>query len=499
MTNMAKLNNSLKYLLLKPKQINSLFTANLSSFKLPEINFNPKNYKTLDLDKIRTIQGKHLSPCLNYLYQNPPILVQGKRQYVWDQKGRQYLDMFGGIVTTSVGHCHDRLVTAITEQANKLWHTSSLYLYDEIHKYVSELVTKFPSPLNNVFLCNSGSEANEFAVLLARLYTGSHEMISLRNCYHGCSPNTMALGGIGTWKYPIPLMPGVQHTTCPDPYRGRFGGSKCRDSLVQTNRTCDCSSGKCQASEMYLQDLDEVLATAVPKGGVAGFIIESITGVGGFVQFPFDYVKKAYSKIKQHGGLFISDEVQTGFGRTGSHYWGFEAHGIVPDIVTMAKGIGNGFPLAAVVTSQEIAQSIKKALFFNTFGGNPLACRVGSEIISIIDDENLQENSKIQGEKLIKGLALLRDKYPNVIGDVRGKGLMIGVELIKNKDTKEPISGKGFAQILEDFKDNGVLVGKGGPLANVIRLTPPMCLSSEDIDVALQVSDHVFANYKHLD
>lgn len=239
-------------------------------------------------------------------------------QYVWDEKGKRYLDLFGGIVTTSVGHCHERLVKALKDQADKLWHTSSLYLTDEVHRYAGKLVEKFPKPLNNVFFANSGSEANEFAVLLTRLHTESYEIIALRNCYHGCSPTTMSLGGIGTWKYPIPSLPGIQHTTCPDPYRGRFGGGHCRDSLVQPNRQCNCQANDCEASDKYIQDLEELLHSTVPKNRIAGFIAESIQGVGGFVQFPRNYLKRAYDLVKERGGLFIADEVRDWWKKSGS-------------------------------------------------------------------------------------------------------------------------------------------------------------------------------------
>lgn len=231
-------------------------------------------------------------------------------QYVWDQNGRRYLDMFGGIVTTSVGHCHDRLVKVLKEQAEKLWHTSSLYLIDEVHRYAAKLVEKFPKHLKNVFFCNSGSEANELALLMARLHTRGNDIIGLRNCYHGCSPTTMSLLSIGSWKYPTPQSPGILHTPCPDPYRGRFGGKNCRDSLIQTNKSCDCAKNECQACDMYIEDLQEVMNSGVPKEGFAGFIAESIQGVGGFVQFPRDYIRRAYDLVKKSGGVFIIDEVR---------------------------------------------------------------------------------------------------------------------------------------------------------------------------------------------
>lgn len=230
-------------------------------------------------------------------------------QYVWDQNGKRYLDLFGGIVTTSVGHCHPRLVEVLNRQADKLWHTSSLYLYDEIYSYASKLVEKFPYPLKNVFFCNSGSEANEFAILLGRLHTQRYDFIGLRNCYHGCCPNTLSLLSIGTWRFPIVQTPGFQHTPCPDPYRGRFGGSHCRDSLVQPNRSCVCPKDQCNACDIYIEDLNEILSSTIAQESFAGMIVESIQGVGGFVQYPREYLKRAYECVKKKGGLFVVDEV----------------------------------------------------------------------------------------------------------------------------------------------------------------------------------------------
>lgn len=253
-------------------------------------------------------------------------------QYVYDSEGNRYLDMFGGIVTTSVGHCHPKLVDAVSQQLNKLWHVSSIYLHEEVHEYASKLCNRFPEPLSNVFFCNSGSEANDLALLMARLYTGSFDVIALRNAFHGCSPYTMGLCGVGYCKHPIPNNFGIHHTTNPDPYGGRFGGLRCRDSVSQTTRDCSCRIGcACDASNKYIEDLEDLLNTTLPKK-IAGFIFEPIQGVGGIVQYPKDYIKRAQQLVKARGGLLIADEVQTGFGRLGSHFWGFQASGVTPDI-----------------------------------------------------------------------------------------------------------------------------------------------------------------------
>lgn len=259
------------------------------------------------------------------------MLTQGRMQYVYDHEGKRYLDMFGGIVTTSVGHCHPELVEVLSKQLTKLWHTSSIYMYEEVHEYGSKLCNRFPEPLSNVFFCNSGSEANDLALLMARLYTGSFDVIAIRNAYHGMSPYSMGLAGVGSCQHAVPKGFGVHHTTCPDPYRGRFGGSHCRDSLVQTTRRCACGAGVCDASNKYIEDLEDLLNSTVPKK-IAGLIAEPIQGVGGIVQFPKDYLKRAQSLVKSRGGLLIADEVQTGFGRMGTDFWGFQSYDVTPDI-----------------------------------------------------------------------------------------------------------------------------------------------------------------------
>lgn len=266
----------------------------------------------------------------------------------------------------------------------KLWHTTNIYLHPKIHEYAERLTATLPKDLNCVYFVNSGSEANDLAMTMARLYTGNHDIISLRNAYHGASPITMGLTAHSTWKFPLPLSStGIHHAMNPDVYKGLWGGKYCRDSPIQTDRQCNCTPGECLASKNYLKQLDEVFKYSLPRGKCAAMFAESIQGVGGSVQFPRGYIKKAAQMVRDNGGVFVSDEVQTGFGRTGDHFWGFEGHGIEPDIVSMAKGIGNGFPLAAVVTKKEIANVMGQALHFNTFGGNPLASAVGIAVLDV--------------------------------------------------------------------------------------------------------------------
>lgn len=274
----------------------------------------------------------------------------------------------------------------------------------------------------------------------------------------------------------------------PDVYRGRWGGAYCRDSCVQTTRPCDCppDGSACSAETEYLRELDEMFAYSMGARCAAMFV-EPMQGVGGVVQYPRGFVRQAAQRVHARGGLMVADEVQTGFGRTGDHFWGFESHaGFRPDIVTMAKGIANGFPMGAVVTTPTIAAALTQALHFNTFGGNPLSSAVAGAVLDVIDEEGMQANSKLVGGHLLSGLSELRDRYA-VIGDVRGKGLMIGVEMVQSRDGREPLGAETMADIWERCKDDGVLLGRGGALKNVFRITPPMCVSRADADMALEV------------
>ncbi|KAL7037910.1 hypothetical protein ACKWTF_009396 [Chironomus riparius] len=367
------------------------------------------------------MRKEFVTPSAIPFYRKPLLIHKGEMQFLYDHKGVKYLDLFGGIVTVSVGHCHPKVNAALEEQIKTLWHTTAIYMHPKIYEYSEKLASKLPGDLKVVYLVNSGSEANDLAILLARLYTKNYDIITLKNAYHGGGTSTMGLTAQAPWYYPAPgIKNSIHHAMNPDPYTGIWGGKNCRDSPVQTKRNCDCTHGKCLAEDNYINQLESEFKYSLPRGKLAAMFAESIQGVGGTVQFPRNYLKRAAELVRQNGGLFVSDEVQTGFGRTGDHYWGFEGHEIIPDIVTMAKGIGNGFPLGAVVTTPKIAQVLTQAIHFNTFGGNPLACAVGNAVLDVIDEENLQQNALDVGTYLLKGFETLRDKY-DIIGDVRGK------------------------------------------------------------------------------
>ncbi|XP_037869839.1 alanine--glyoxylate aminotransferase 2, mitochondrial [Bombyx mori] len=411
-------------------------------------------------------------------------------QWLYDHEGRRYLDLLGGILTVSVGHCHRKIVAAVEEQLKTLWHTTTLYRHSKQFEFIEKLTSKLPEKLQVVYLTNSGTEANDLAIVLAKCYTGHNDIISLQNSYHGNSSSMMALTAMQSFRQPIPVPPGFHHAMVPDPFRNEWGG--CRDCISQVPDSCSCT-GDCLSTDKYIDQLKEVLEFSIPSRRVAAFFAESIQGAGGIVQFPKGYIKRAQQLIKEHGGIFVADEVQTGFARTGDTFWGFESHGIIPDIVTLAKGIANGLPFAAVVTTKEIAEAHTKANYFNTFSGNALAAAAGVAVLEVIDDENIQDHCKKIGEYFIRQLIQLQQQFP-IIGDVRGKGLMLAMELVR-PGTKENLSDNCMIRMHQRLKDLGVLTGLGGRNLNVLKITPPMCITKEDVDFAVSVFNDVFKQF----
>ncbi|MEY4385904.1 MAG: hypothetical protein RLY20_1187 [Verrucomicrobiota bacterium] len=439
---------------------------------LPPCNHQPKPYTGPSADEVLALRKQFMNPGIFLYYKQPIMIVEGAMQYVWDEKGKRYLDGLGGIVTVSVGHCHPHVISAGNKQSELYQHSTTIYLHPNVAQYAEKLASKIPGDLKMCYFVNSGSEANDLALLMARAYTGNYDIIALRNAYHGGNASGMSVTAHSTWKYNVPHSFGVHHALSPYPYRGPWGYE-------------DPNAGK-----NYANDVKEVIDFAT-SGKVAGFIAESIQGVGGFVEFPDGYLKQAYEHVRAAVGVCIADEVQTGFGRTGTHFWGFETQGVIPDIVTMAKGIGNGCPLAAVVTTPKIAQSLTGKVHFNTFGGNPVVSAMGKAVIEVIEKDNLQANSLKIGNQILAGLKKLKDKH-KIIGDVRGKGLMLGIEMVKDRATKEPASAE-CAAVLESAKEMGLLLGKGGLRGQTIRFAPPMCINSADADFLLEVLDAAFA------
>ncbi len=438
---------------------------------MPAFDYTPPVYTGPSGAEVLATRREYVNPAVFTLYRQPLMIVDGRMQYLFDETGRRYLDLFAGIVTVSCGHCHPKVVQRIQQQVGKLQHATTIYLHPNLPQLAKKLAARMPSGLDVTYFVNSGSEANDLAITMARLFTGHRDVIAVRNAYHGGSPTAMGLTAHHTWKYPTQSHDGVHHALCPDSYRSPFSGT--RESVASQSAA----------------DIRDVIRNST-SGNIAAFISEPIQGVGGATLGAENYLGEAYQVAREYGGLCIADEVQTGFGRTGNHFWGFENYDVVPDIVTMAKGIGNGIPLAAVTTRREIAATLAQRVHFNTYGGNPVSMAAGLAVLEVIEEENLQENSRVIGEIMMHGLQRLKAAHP-LIGDVRGMGLMLGVELVKDPDTREPASAETL-EILELCREMGVLIGKGGLNGNVLRIKPPMCITRADAEFALDVLDRAF-------
>ncbi len=435
---------------------------------LPPCPHVPRPYTGPTRQEVLATRRQFANPAIFTVYREPLMLVEGYRQYLFDETGRRYLDFFAGIATVACGHAHPLVVRRIEAQLELLPHTSTIYLHPLMAEFAQRLAAKMPPGLDVTYFVNSGSEANDLAILMARLATGNHDVIALRNAYHGGSPAAMALTSQHTWKYPAQLNTGVHHAMNPDPYRSPFRGTP--EEIASQSAA----------------DIRELVRFSTP-GRIAAFIAEAYQGVGGVTHGAPNYLREAYAIAREYGGLCIADEVQPGFGRTGDHYWGFQNFGVVPDIVTMAKGIGNGFPLAAVTTRREIAQKLTERSHINTFGGNPVAMAAGLAVLDVIDQEQLQENARVVGNRLRAGLEELATHH-RLIGDVRGRGLMLGVELVRDRKTKEP-AREETAEVFEQLRELGVLVGKGGLFGSVLRIKPPLCITGADVDFGLAAMD----------
>jgi len=405
---------------------------------MPPSDHTPRPYRGPSKADVLAMRRQYCHPSTFLYYREPLMLVEGFMQYLYDETGRRYLDMFAGIVTVSCGHSHPKFVERIKAQIDAIQHTTTIYLHPNFPMMAKRLAGKMPAGLDVTYFVNSGSEANDLAALMARAFTGNNDIVGVRNGYHGGSPSTMALTSHSTWKHPQQPNLGIHHAINPDPYRSPFTGTP--EEIAHKSA----------------EDIRDLIRYSTP-GKIAAFIAEPIQGVGGATQGAPSYLREAYAVAREHGGLCIADEVQTGFGRTGEHYWGFQGSGVVPDIVTMAKGIGNGWPLAAVTTRREIAEALTQRIHFNTFGGNPVSMAAGLAVMDIIDEEGLQENARVVGARLKSGLEELQTRH-RLIGDVRGKGLMLGCELVRDRETKEPAVQETLA-VWEAMREMGVLVG----------------------------------------
>jgi alanine-glyoxylate transaminase / (R)-3-amino-2-methylpropionate-pyruvate transaminase len=439
---------------------------------MPPFAHTPRPYHGPSREEVLALRSQHVNPAVFTLYRNPLMIVEGKMQYVFDETGRRYLDFFAGIVTVSCGHCHPKVVQRVREQIETLQHSTTIYLHPNLSLLAQKLASKLPAGLDVTYFVNSGSEANDLAITMARLFTGNLDLIAVRNAYHGGSPSSLGLTSHHTWKYPLPGAVAVHHALSPDPSQSSQPGTPQ------------------EAASKAARDIQELIRYSTP-GRIAGFIAEPIQGVGGVTRGAPNYFREAYAVVREHGGLCIADEVQTGFGRTGDHYWGFQNYGVTPDIVTMAKGMGNGVPLAAVTTRREIAESLTSRIHFNTFGGNPVSMAAGLAVLEVIDEERLQENARQVGGRLLRGLRRLQGRH-SLIGEVRGMGLMLGVELVSDRTSRAPATREAL-EVLEAAREMGVLIGKGGLDGNVLRIKPPLCITNDDVDFALDVLDRALA------
>jgi len=411
-------------------------------------------------DAVKAASREYLFSCAAPYYADPLVLTRGQGVTVTDADGREYLDLFSGILTTAVGHCHPEVVQAIQEQVATLGHTSTLYLTEQHAEAARRLATIAPGRLNRTFFTNSGTEAVETAVMLACMYTGRSEIIALRHSYSGRSTLATNLTGHASWRPLATSLPGIKHVVSPYPYRCPFK-SPCDDSCV----------------DAFARDLEEVIIT-VTNGKPAAFFAETIQGVGGYVVPPAGYFQKMAEVIRRHGGLFICDEVQAGFGRTGGKWFGIEHWAVEPDIMVMAKGIANGFPVGATITRDEIAAAWT-AKTISTFGGNP----VGMAALIATNDVMLREEtparSTARGMQLRAGLMQLAARH-QWIGEVRGMGLMQALELVDDRSTKTPSPAKAKA-LLEAAREEGLLVGVGGLHGQVVRLGPSMLIAEAEM------------------
>src|ERR687892_1683913 len=415
-------------------------------------------------EELLTRHRNVLPDWLALYYEQPISLERGEGRHVWDAEGNRYLDFFAGILTTMSGHAVPEIVDAIKNQADKMLHSSTLYLIEPAIELAERIAELAPVDDGKVFFTSSGSEANETALLLAAAYRRSNQVLALRNSYHGRSFATVAITGNRGWS-PSALTP-VNVSYVHGGYRLRSPWSGHSDAAY---------IGEC------VDDLRSVIDT-MTSGDVACLIAEPIQGVGGFATPPDGLFGAMHKVLDEHGVLLISDEVQTGWGRTGEHFWGIDAHGVRPDAITFAKGIGNGLALAGVVARTEIMDSIPSNSI-STFGGNPLAAAGGLANLRYILDNDLQSNAREMGARLMKGLRDAARAQP-AVGDVRGKGLMIGIELVK-PGTTEPWA-EAASRVLEGARQRGVLIGKGGLYGNVLRISPPLIVSAHEVDEGLR-------------
>lgn len=422
-------------------------------------------------DEIILASKDHLFPAIFHYFKEPLVLERAKNQFVWDADGNQYLDFFGGILTVSVGHCNDHVNAKVHEQVDKLQHVSTVFATEPQAALAKKVASITPVPMKS-FFTNSGTEANETAILTARLYTGSTEIIALRHSYHGRSSLAMAMTALSSWRLGPVVQPGIVFAHNAYCYRCPFG-------LTYPDCGVKCA-----------HDVDEVIRTTT-SGRVAGMIAEPIQGVGGFITPPKEYFPIVAEIVRKYGGVFISDEVQTAWGRTGNKWFGIEQWGVTPEIMTSAKGLGNGFPIGITMARPDVADAMK-GVTISTFGGNPVATTAAKAVLDLIEQENLAANAAEVGGYLRGRLEELQSKH-DIIGDVRGMGLMQAVELVEDRKSKTPAT-QTTLRLMEAARENRILLGRGGIYGNVLRISPPLNVAKSDVDDFIRQLDLSFAS-----
>lgn len=427
---------------------------------------NPQEQRSTVSDAVRK-HKEFLFPAVANYYQEPIAIERGEGEYVWDDQGNRYLDCFGGVLTVSIGHANPRVNAAWKDQVDKIAHTSTLYANGPQSDLAEKLAEISPGKLKKSFFTNSGTEADDTAVLAAKLATGNQEIIVLRHSYAGRSATALASVGHKSWRPIASQVPGIIHAPAPYCYR-------CPLKLEYPSCGVACAD-----------DVEDIINTTT-TGRIAAFMAETILGVGGFIIPPKEYFPKVAEIARRHGGLFISDEVQAAWGRTGDRWFGIEHWGVEPDIMTSAKGMGNGVPLGWTIATPEVADAFP-GLTFSTFGGNPVSCAVGLAVIKVIEEDDLRTNARVVGDYLKQRMLELQEKHA-IIGDVRGMGLMLGIELVKDRKTKEP-NPEAVLKIFEETKRRGVLIGKGGLYGNVIRTGMMLNTTTDTVDRLVEAVD----------
>jgi 4-aminobutyrate aminotransferase-like enzyme len=417
----------------------------------------------MDAKQVRDKHAELLFPCVANYYEEPVVIARAEGTRVADLEGREYLDFFGGILTVSLGHCQPEVVDAISRQARTLGHTSTLYPTENLVRQADRLARLTPGKLKKSFFTNSGTEADETAVMLAKIHTGRHEIIMLRHAYSGRSAMATAMTAHSSYRPLPPQVAGIVHAPAPYCYRCPFG---------QTYPSCDVRCAR---------DLEEVIQTQT-TGKPAAFLAEPILGVGGFITPPPEYFQIAVGIVRKYGGLFVCDEVQTGFGRTGDKWFGIEHWGVEPEIMTFAKGIANGMPVGATIANAEVADSWRGGSI-STFGGNPVSMAAMDATLTVMEREDVPARAAARGRQLRDALDGWKKDFA-FIGDVRGMGLMQALELVTDRQSKTP-APKLASALLEAGKKHGLLLGKGGLYGNTIRMAPPMLISQAEMAEAL--------------